>query len=271
MDFQTLPSSVDPDRPLIYMWEVLDEAGTVLYRYIGKAKDGAERPLTHYSRNVDNLLAGRPYRAGKADGYRQIHRELARAVAAKHRICLTLLQNVATGENINEIERTLQIEHGCRTSRRPYHPAPTVSPPVGAPRAEQGPTVTPGERNMSRTEKRGIVWTEMGRLQELRLGRRVIVSDQRDKFVLEATHPAAARLTTQPNADGFIRSDRGGLLFRNASASLRGSVPSSMRADAMASSKGLEFRWTALDNASIRTLFDVVRKLAVGSDVAPSS
>src|SRR5688572_10230811 len=72
------------------------------------------------------------------------------------------------------------------------------------------------EGPMARTEKRGIVWQQMAELEKQRLGRREIVSDERDKFVLDPAHPAAARLTSRPNSRGFIRADRGSLLFRAA-------------------------------------------------------
>jgi hypothetical protein len=117
---------------------------------------------------------------------------------------------------------------------------------------------------MPRTEKRGVLWSGMGRLQELGLGRREIVSDQRDKFVLDPRHPASGRLTTQLHSDGFIRADRGSLLFRHASQGLRGAVPAGIRAKAMKSDKGLEFRWTRLDNDELRSLMAVVELFAGG-------
>ena len=112
---------------------------------------------------------------------------------------------------------------------------------------------------MARSEKRVIVWTEMLALQKAGLGQREIVSDQRDKFVLNTEHPVVSRLTSQPEADGFIRSDKNSLLFRNASASLRAAVPLPLRAQAKKSKKGLEFGWGVLENADVRALFSTVR------------
>jgi hypothetical protein len=112
---------------------------------------------------------------------------------------------------------------------------------------------------MARPEKRAIVWTEMLALQQTGLGRREIVSDQRDKFVLNSEHLVVPRLTSQPEADGFIRSDESSLLFRNASASLRAAVPLPLRARAKKSKKGLEFGWGVLENADVRALFSALR------------
>ena len=112
---------------------------------------------------------------------------------------------------------------------------------------------------MARSEKRGIVWTEMLALQQTGLGRREVVSDQRDKFVLNTEHPAASRLTSRPGANGFIRADKNTLLFRSASASLRAAVPLPLRAHARKSEKGLEFGWSVLENADLRALFSTLR------------
>lgn len=48
---------------LLYLWEITSpRTSQVLYRYVGKAKDGAGRSLSGYERNVRKLLADRPYR-----------------------------------------------------------------------------------------------------------------------------------------------------------------------------------------------------------------
>lgn len=107
----TAPFSVDPTRALIYMWVIQDKSGQVIGRYVGKAGKGAKRPLTHYRRNIDNILNGRPYRKSNPSGFRRIHRALAEAVIADHHICLFFLRNVETGENINEVERSLILKH----------------------------------------------------------------------------------------------------------------------------------------------------------------
>jgi hypothetical protein len=95
--------AVDESKPLLYRWEIF--AGNNLAGlYIGKASRGSARPLTHYHRNVQNLLSGRHYRRGKPDGYRTIHKALAEAVRQRQRIVLTLLCNVPDGEDLDAWE-----------------------------------------------------------------------------------------------------------------------------------------------------------------------
>lgn len=110
------PCGVDQSRPLIYMWEIWARDGTLLGRYVGKASGGSRRPLSHYKRNVMNILDGRPYRKGKPDGYRRVHRMLAGAMSSGHRVRLSLLTNVAPDESINEVERSLIKEHNSSGS-----------------------------------------------------------------------------------------------------------------------------------------------------------
>lgn len=104
-------AGVDENRPLIYMWEIWSSDGALVGRYIGKASRGSSRPLSHYKRNVANILAGRPYRRGNPDGFRRVHRTLAHAVTNGYRIRLALLRNVEPHENINEVERHFIQEH----------------------------------------------------------------------------------------------------------------------------------------------------------------
>lgn len=117
-------------------------------------------------------------------------------------------------------------------------------------------------RAMPRSDKRELVWSEMAQLERLGIGHREIVSDKRDKFLVSTLHPRVSKLTTQPDAEGFIRSDTGSLLFRKASLSLKLGLPSALKAKAMESTKGLEFRWPALEEPDIRSLFATVRELA---------
>jgi hypothetical protein len=105
--------TVDDAKPLIYLWEVFDHQGKLLYCYVGKAKNGASRPLKHYARNVRNLLLCRPYRKGKQEKFRHVHRQLARAMQSQHRIVLTLIRNVMPNEDINAVEREEQARRGC--------------------------------------------------------------------------------------------------------------------------------------------------------------
>jgi hypothetical protein len=105
MNFDPPLQTVAFDQSLIYMWEIRDQSGTLLGRYVGKAKEGAKRPLTHYKRNVENILTGKPYRKSNPEGYRSIHVALAEAHRHGHRITLSFLCNVQATENINEAER----------------------------------------------------------------------------------------------------------------------------------------------------------------------
>lgn len=111
MLFSEVPSPVRADLPLIYMWEIKDHDGALLGRYVGKAKSGAKRPRTHYSRNVTNIILGKSYRKGNPKGYRRIHHALAKAHGQGHAITLQFLCNVMPDENINIIEQQKIREH----------------------------------------------------------------------------------------------------------------------------------------------------------------
>ncbi|WP_334033660.1 hypothetical protein [Burkholderia gladioli] len=114
MDFEVIRDGIDDAKPLLYQWEIHDSrTGDFLARYIGKAVRGSKRPLRHYERNVRRLIAGMAYRKSKPDGFRRVHRALAEAVSAGHRITLTLLRNVGPDEDINEAERQAIRASGC--------------------------------------------------------------------------------------------------------------------------------------------------------------
>lgn len=101
----------DVTAPLIYMWEIHNAEDKVIGRYIGKANGGEKRPTQHYSRNVDKLLRGLPYKKDK--DYRRVHHALARAVTDGHRISLCYLCNVLADQNIFEVEMRYIREYGC--------------------------------------------------------------------------------------------------------------------------------------------------------------
>ncbi|WP_399697676.1 hypothetical protein [Xenophilus sp.] len=119
MQFTEAPSEVDTSRALIYLWEILDSEGMVCCRYVGKASRGAGRPRTQYRRNVNNILAGRPYRKGKPTDFRAIHRRMAQAVQAGEAMRLSFICNVALDENINEVERFWQNHFGAANGYAP--------------------------------------------------------------------------------------------------------------------------------------------------------
>jgi hypothetical protein len=124
MDFDVFTCGVDETKPLLYLWQIEDENGQVLYRYVGKSEHGARRPLTQYRRNVLNHLAGRPYRKGKPEAFRAVHLRMSDAVANGHRITLYLLQNVSDVAQIFSVERHEQ-EKFCST---PYCDLPPAQP-----------------------------------------------------------------------------------------------------------------------------------------------
>ncbi|CAN5772033.1 hypothetical protein BH23CHL7_BH23CHL7_05740 [soil metagenome] len=107
------PSTVDPDRPLIYKWEIRDRDGQLLHCYVGKASGGASRPRLAYANNVRRLRVGQPWHGQPSRGYRQIHHRLSEAVDAGHHVTLPLLCNIEEGQDINEVERRVRAEHGC--------------------------------------------------------------------------------------------------------------------------------------------------------------
>jgi hypothetical protein len=96
---------------LIYLWEIHDLSGQIVGRYVGKANGGEKRPTRHYPRNVNKLLAGRPYKNGKK--YRRVHFALADAVRAGHRISLTYLCNVSNVADILQVELRYIDHYGC--------------------------------------------------------------------------------------------------------------------------------------------------------------
>lgn len=115
MDFIVVLNDVNQETPLIYMWEIHKPNGEIFGRYVGKSKD-SERPLKRYKMNVTNLLAGKPYHnIKKPEGYREIHKKLAEAVAdnGNYSITLTFLCNVLNEQNINDIERYWIKEKNC--------------------------------------------------------------------------------------------------------------------------------------------------------------
>ncbi|EJL6500049.1 hypothetical protein NMS05_003530, partial [Vibrio cholerae] len=107
---------VNPDKALIYMWEIYDKTDVLVGRYVGKAKNGAKRPLKHYKRNVARLIAGKPYRKSNPNSYRVVHKALADAVDKNYVIKLYFLANINEGEDINQVEQALINQHDCKGS-----------------------------------------------------------------------------------------------------------------------------------------------------------
>lgn len=97
------------DRPGIYEWHI-DGVGV----YIGKFS-AASRPTGAYTRNVENLLNGRPYRPSNPNGFRRIHHELADAFRLGLAVRLTILENPS---DLNRRERELIAERGTLNGPR---------------------------------------------------------------------------------------------------------------------------------------------------------
>jgi hypothetical protein len=114
---------------------------------------------------------------------------------------------------------------------------------------------------IERSDKRALVWSEMKSLEDSGLGERQLVSADRDKFMLDAEHGSAYRLSRRPDANGFIRADTRTLLFRDPSDELR-RLLTQPEDISMPSDKGVEFRWKDIDEATIRRCFKHVSDLS---------
>lgn len=113
--FDFVPGTIDQQQGLVYMWEIVDPAGVIRYRYVGKASGGAGRPLRHYVRNVRNRLAGKPYRRNKPGSFRIVHVRLAQATRLGWSVRLYLLCNVQADDNINALERDYHQRYALDT------------------------------------------------------------------------------------------------------------------------------------------------------------
>jgi hypothetical protein len=114
MRYTVSPHLIEENLPLIYMWEIRDNAGTLIGRYVGKAKGGSKRPRKHYSKNVRNILDGKVYRKSKPNAFRRIHLALAEAERNDHSIVLYFLYNILVHENINEVEQSFISQQNCK-------------------------------------------------------------------------------------------------------------------------------------------------------------
>jgi hypothetical protein len=94
-----------PTGPLIYCFRIGADV------YVGKASGGPTRPLNDYRRNVQRLLAGKPYRAGKPDKWRLVHRVMADAVRSG--VSIRLEFHASSLERINDDEQRLIRELGA--------------------------------------------------------------------------------------------------------------------------------------------------------------
>lgn len=113
-----------------------------------------------------------------------------------------------------------------------------------------------------RSLKRAVAWEEIKKLEAAGLGRADVVSELRDKFLLDVTHREASQLSQRPSADGFIRADKASLLFRNASPRLTEMMSMQIGTRPVKRNRGIELNWSDLDESDIRSLFDAVKRLA---------
>lgn len=124
----TVCDGVDLQAPVIYLWEVaLPDGG--LFRYVGKASEGAKRPARHYARKCERYFKGLPYKADNPF-YREPHWQLGDAWVSGWAITLTFLCN-ATRETIDELEARWQDVYGL--PRRTPDGRRRMSPYAGSP------------------------------------------------------------------------------------------------------------------------------------------
>ena len=93
------------DKPGIYMWTIAG-VGSYVGRYTRK-----RRPLREYALNVERLLDGRPYRKSKPNGFRHVHRELAKAARDRTEIILSVIENPPRDQILMR-ERKLIAKYG---------------------------------------------------------------------------------------------------------------------------------------------------------------
>ncbi len=80
--------SIDPQKPGIYVF-VIEDVGIYVGKYTRPSRYKRE-----YSNNVEKLRTGQPYRDDNPNGFRRIHRALARAVETDgQNISLLLIEN----------------------------------------------------------------------------------------------------------------------------------------------------------------------------------
>jgi len=99
-DWYLFVPAADIDKPGLYRWDI-EGVGS----YIGKYTKPS-RPKKHYARNVRRLLANEPYRKNKPEGFRVIHRVLAKAFCQGRRITLTIVKNYPV-EELHDRERAM--------------------------------------------------------------------------------------------------------------------------------------------------------------------
>ena len=94
-----------PTGPLVYCFRIGADV------YVGRSIEGPTRPLTHYKRNVQRLMAGKHYRASKPNKWRRVHHAMADAV--RKGVSIRLEFYASSLESINADKRRLIRELGA--------------------------------------------------------------------------------------------------------------------------------------------------------------
>jgi hypothetical protein len=115
-------TGIDTSKPGLYEWQIEGKGS-----YIGKFTH-ISRPKNEYGRNLTRILNNKPYRRGKPDGFRRIHRELRDAFNEGRWIKLIILQNA--GEDINRLEQALIAERGNLNGTLGFRPSSPLKPGV---------------------------------------------------------------------------------------------------------------------------------------------
>lgn len=109
-----IEDGVDRNKPLIYKWEILGLNGNILGIYIGKATRGARRRIRRYVARVRQIRENKPYSKEDPNGFRKVHRALAKADALGHRIKLFLVCNAADESQLHSLERDHIASQNCK-------------------------------------------------------------------------------------------------------------------------------------------------------------
>lgn len=107
------------EDPLIYFWQVRTRTELAVFEYVGKSENGARRPTKDYTRNVNDLLAGKFWHGNEAKDFREVHWVLAGAHIQKYKIVLRLICNAPIAElrsREKEYQRSLIVSNSANRS-----------------------------------------------------------------------------------------------------------------------------------------------------------
>lgn len=95
---------IDPEQPGLFAWRI-EGLGTYIGQYTRPSV-----PRLAYGANVSKLLNGEPYRKGKPDEFRVVHRRLHQAIKEEKQITLIFLENISDKPSRNRRKRELIAE-----------------------------------------------------------------------------------------------------------------------------------------------------------------